>query len=407
MVDKILYVESGTSGGGSAESLFQLLSAMDRTRYCPIVVFTSRTRAADRISSLDVEVLILDDWYLSSSSEKPRSIASWLARALVTHGARLFPRLCLTFDRILTFRARRKIVALLQARSIVLVHTNNNPHRDLWAIEAAARAGVPCVSHLRSFHGLGFSRCRAMLANRYASRFVGYSRSIIEYWADKGVAKEKQRIIHNAIGQLKDSPVDLDVVFGIPAGLPVLGIVGRIIPERGHERLLCAMPMLCKRFPGLKLLVIGDSEATYRQKVTSLAKRLGVSDSITFTGHRRDARGIMAQLTVVVLPYTIEPFGRTLLESWQLGVPVVLSRIGHIADIVTDKEDVLLYDPQIETDLADKIALAISDTALRARLIENGKQTCQARFSIHAQYDLIQRLYRHLLDGAPELLPSP
>lgn len=384
-------------GGGSAESLFQLLSVLDRSRFDPVVVFSSPIPARQRIAGLGIETHLLEHWYFSRQRSRLRSLAAWMASALVVHGARWMPRFCLMLDRFLTSRLRRGMVALIRHLRIDLVHTNNNAHRDLWAIEASALAGVPCVAHLRSFHSLGFSAPRAALANRLATAFVGYSSSIIEHWADAGLSSGRMHLVHNAIGDIQADPVDLEANFGIPVGAPVLGIVGRVIPERGHDFLIRALPRVLARLPALRLLVVGDGDPADKSRLAELARTTGVSEAVVFTGHRKDARGIIAALDALVLPYRIEPFGRTLLESWLLGTPVILSRVGQIGQIVGDGENALLFDLEDSQDLANTLIRLLEDPVLAARLAASGRQTCRARFSIEAQRDALQALYLGLL----------
>jgi len=292
---------------------------------------------------------------------------------------------------------RRKLTALIRRDRVDLVHTNNNAHRDLWVLEAAHEAGVPCVSHLRSFHAFGFSKLRAERDNRCASAFIGYSRSIVEYWLGVGLDPQRMYLVHNAIGLLREVPAELGAMFGIPDGSPVIGIVGRVIPERGHDFLLRALPRLHRRFPSLHLLVVGSGNPSDLRALQTLAGQLGVAARVIFTGYRSDARRIIAALDAIVLPYGIEPFGRTVLEAWQLGTPVVLSRVGHVAEVVSDGEDSLLFGLDGPDELVGRLESLLLDPGLRMRLASRGRETCRARFSIESHRDAIQAIYRKLL----------
>lgn len=399
---RILYVENGMHGGGSAESLFQLLAVLDRSLFEPVVVFTSPIPAQQRIANFGIKTHVLDNWYFSRQVGRVREALAWGASALVVHGARILPWASLALDRALTAPLRARLADLIRRENIDLVHTNNNPHRDLWALEAAAGAGVPCVAHLRSFHSLGFSACRAERANRAVSAYVGYSDSILEHWRAAGLDARRMHLVHNAIGAVEADPVDLTSAYGIPPGAPVLGIVGRVIPERGHDVLIRALPELVKRFPGLRLLVVGGGGKADLDSLAVLVHGLGMSDHVVFTGHRKNAAGIIAALDALVLPYHIEPFGRTLLESWLIGTPVVLSRVGHIERIVTDGSDALLFTPNDPRDLAAILGRLLVDGSLAQYLAAAGRRTCLARFSVAAQRDALQRLYVGFLEQSPE-----
>jgi glycosyltransferase involved in cell wall biosynthesis len=403
MTATILYVENGQTGGGSAESLLQLLRVLDRERFRPLVVFTSPIPAIGKVAGMGVRTIVLKDWYYSRADDVLTAWASRLASAAVIHGAGWLSSASLTLDRLLTARLRNSLEGLIRAEKVDLVHANNNAHRDLWVIEAAKAAGVPCVSHLRSFHALGFSLARARRANAGVVAYIAYSRSVAEFWRERGVDALRLRVIHNAIGEIAEQPANLADACGIPVGAPAIGITGRIIPERGHELLFWAMPALLKTFPELRLLVVGGAAPSNRLRLERLARDLGIAEAVVFLGHRADARRIMASLDASVLPYTIEPFGRTLLESWRLGVPVVVSRVGHIEEIVADGEDALLFDAGDPGDLAAKLARLLGDAALRRRIAEKGRETCRNRFSIEAQRDVLQGIYERLLPGREHL----
>lgn len=398
MVQVVLFIENGAHGGGSAESLSQLLGGLDRTLFAPEVLFTSSIAACDRIAASGVPTHRLRHWYSSRPESVAAATIAKVASALVNYGARAFPHLSLLLERAFTRLLRVQATDLIKARGVALVHVNNNPHRDLWAIEAAAAAGVPCISHLRSFHGFGFSRHRAAVANSSVSAFIAYSRSIAEYWGNVGLNGELMHVVPNAIGQVFATPIDLRAAFGITGTGPLIGLIGRIIPERGHATLIKALPGLIKEFPGLTLLFVGGGADADVRRLKALEKKMSVDERVVHTGHRNDALSILAALDAVVLPYTIEPFGRTVLEAWQLGVPVALSKVGHITDFVKDGCDALLFDPEVSESLAASVARILRDPGLRTHLSANGRRTCIERFSIDAHCRQIEGIYQAVLE---------
>ncbi len=399
MTTIVLFVENGAFGGGSVESLYQLLCELDRKVFAPVVVSTSRIPAMVRIAGLGVPTIRLEHWYISRQDTLLGRTVARIASAAVNYGALVFPRAALILERAFTKTLRDRAIGAIRAWGVDIVHANNNPHRDLWMIEAAGTAGVPCVSHLRSFHGFGFSGHRARLANASVSAYIAYSRSIAGYWEGIGLDHARVRIVPNAIGLISANPASLKTAFGISDSCPAIGLIGRIIPERGHIYLLKALPRLLAEFPDLKLIIVGGGDGEDWRSVKQLVETLGVDASVVLAGHRSDAKEIIAALDAIVLPYTIEPFGRTLLEAWQIGIPAILSRVGHIGDVVSDEEDGMLFNPGDVNDLADKISRVLRDPALRERLVANGKQSCAERFSIASQWKSIEGIYREVLSS--------
>lgn len=394
---RVLYIENGSFGGGSAESLLQLVKGINRGDFQPFVAFTSEIRSIPRFDSARTPVFLLNDWYLSRTTKTLPRYSQRLFSYLIHYGATILPTVSLDLERLVTSAPKSKLVALIKSTGAGLVHTNNNPHRDLWAIEAASLAGVPCVSHLRSFHGFGFTKERAALANKYATAFIAYSKSISEYWIGLGLNPAKVETVPNAIEETFASPADVRSMFDVNWAGPMIGLIGRIIPERGHQLLIEALPNLRREFPNIVLFIVGDGDAASVTSLKRLTNNLGLNRSVVFTGHREDAHSILKALDVLVLPYSIEPFGRTLLEAWQLEVPVVLSQVGHISDIVADGKNGYLFDPNSPSDLTLKLTTILSDPGLREQLAKSGRETCLKRYSVDAHCRNIEKIYRNAL----------
>lgn len=396
----VLYVENGMTGGGSAESLMQLLAVLDRSKFIPVVVFSSSTPYVARVAAIGVETMVLDHWYVSRASGRLRSLATKIASIAIVYGARWLPLASLWLELAITASLRRRLRVVMLDRRVSIVHSNNNPHRDLWVIAAAAECDIPCVSHLRSFHSMGFSSQRSAFVNQRSAAFIAYSRSVAKHWISNGLDASRISVIHNAIGKMSRKPTNLESEFGIPVSSQVVAIVGRIIPERRHDLLIKALPRIRAKIPSLRLLVVGGAGSREERFLRQLVEDANLNDVVILAGHRRDAQEIIAAADVIVLPYSIEPFGRTVLEAWQLGTPVVLSNVGHVSDIVEDRETALLFVSGDAGSLADRVVEVLSDTVLAKRLVRKGLAACQDRFSIEAQRDEIQALYSRILDSA-------
>ena len=152
---RILYIESGMTGGGSAESLYQHLKVLDRSKYLPFVLFVNRNRYYDRITHLGINCVIFFDWlYNKEFQEAHPKIVKWGYR--IQHAfAKWCPPLTLIVEQLLHIFLIRRLVLYILENNISLVHTNNQVHRDFYAIESARRAMVPCIAHIRSFGSEG------------------------------------------------------------------------------------------------------------------------------------------------------------------------------------------------------------------------------------------------------------
>lgn len=392
----ILYIENGRHGGGAAESLYQLIKNLDRKAFSPAVLFANHSRYVERIAQLDVPANVLVSVMLGREG-RARNFAAGLAGKAMQYSSMFSESAAIALEKMFFHYLEKRTFFAIQAYGARLVHTNNNPHRDFYAIRAAANAGSKCVCHIRSFHTMGFTRTKARLANAHVSRFIAYSRSVAEHWIDHGVDPEKTTVVHNAIEPLQVEPLDLHKDFGLPRDDSTIGIIGRVIPERGHELLFQAFAEALRSLPNLRLLVVGGADPGDFKRLDRLAHELGIHDRVVFAGYRKDAQAIMAALQCVVLPYTIEPFGRTVLEAWQLGVPVIVSDVGHIHEIVQHGENGLTFTARDASSLARRMIDLLSDSELAGRLIRNGADTCSRSFSDQTYAHAIMDVYREIL----------
>jgi glycosyltransferase involved in cell wall biosynthesis len=115
---------------------------------------------------------------------------------------------------------------------------------------------------------------------------------------------------------------------------PLLGFVGRLVPEKGVDTLLRALA----RTRG-SLQLIGDGPE--RQRLEALARELGIGDRVRFLGSvpRAQVPGLLRGLDVLVLPSREtagwkEQFGRVLVEAMALGIPCVGSDSGAIPSVI-------------------------------------------------------------------------
>jgi teichuronic acid biosynthesis glycosyltransferase TuaC len=134
-------------------------------------------------------------------------------------------------------------------------------------------------------------------------------------------------------------------------GAPVLLSVGHLIPRKGHDLVIGALPSL----PGHRLIVVG--EGPQRRALEALARRLGVADRVWLAGTRPHAglRDFYAAADVMILASSHEGWANVLLESMACGTPVIASPAWGSREAVAAPEAGLVLD---ETTPAS-IALAV------------------------------------------------
>jgi glycogen(starch) synthase len=154
---------------------------------------------------------------------------------------------------------------------------------------------------------------------------------------------------------------------------PMVLMVGRLEWEKGAHTLLEAMPRLRRRFPGLRLVLVGDG--SQRSELEALARSKRVSRSVTFTGWLSDVdvRAVTAAADVSVVPSVYEPFGLVALEAAALGTALVVAATGGLIEFVDDGVTGLRVPPLDPAALADAVTTVLDDDLLARRLVRNAR----------------------------------
>lgn len=176
--------------------------------------------------------------------------------------------------------------------------------------------------------------------------------------------------------------------------------VGRLVPKKGVEHLLRALPMVRRSVPArLTLIGAGPLEGELR----ALALALGVGACVDFVGAVPNDKlaGYYRRATALVVPSVVtqqgdqEGLGLVIAEALACECPVVASDLAAIADIVRDGVTGVLARAADATDLADKIVRLLADPARAAALGRRGRALVLERFD----WQIIGGRYEDLLSA--------
>jgi glycosyltransferase involved in cell wall biosynthesis len=135
-------------------------------------------------------------------------------------------------------------------------------------------------------------------------------------------------------------------------------------------------------------------EGPRREALAALAAARGVQGRVHLLGYRRNAYDYIANCDVLLMPSLHEGLPYTLLEAMALGVPVIASRVGGLAEVVQDGATGLLVRRDDTGELAAAISRLHRDPALAARLAESGRRLQRARYSQKAMTASYLEVYR-------------
>jgi phosphatidylinositol alpha-1,6-mannosyltransferase len=161
---------------------------------------------------------------------------------------------------------------------------------------------------------------------------------------------------------------------------PVIVCVSRLVPRKGQDTLLRALPRVRQRVPDVAVLFVGAGR--YRQRLEALAVSLGVTSAVVFAGGVPHAElpAHYAAGDVFAMPcrtrrggMDVEGLGIVYLEASACGLPVVAGDSGGAPDAVRDEETGFVVDGRDVAAVAERLALLLGDAALRQRMGAAGR----------------------------------
>ena len=159
----------------------------------------------------------------------------------------------------------------------------------------------------------------------------------------------------------------------------VIGCVGYLLPEKGQEFLIRALPAICAAAPRARLILAGDGPL--RASLESLALELRVRERIIFAGFVERIDGIYAALDAFVFPSLAEPSGTSLLAAMAAGLPVAAVAAGGVPEYVEhDVNGLLISAPEPQLIAAAALQLH-SDPDLRQRLAARARSVITERYA--------------------------
>jgi glycosyltransferase involved in cell wall biosynthesis len=176
--------------------------------------------------------------------------------------------------------------------------------------------------------------------------------------------------------------------LGIGHDVPLLGVVGRLVPIKDQSSLFVSM----ERLPDAHLVVIGDGES--RAALEGKARSGAAAERIHFTGWRHDLADSLRDLDVVALSSINEGTPVALIEALAAGVPVVATDVGGVAAVVDDPRLGVLVPPSDPVAMADGLRRVLSE---RSSIDREMRDRIGLRFGRERLLEEMRALYRELV----------
>jgi glycosyltransferase involved in cell wall biosynthesis len=304
-------------------------------------------------------------------------------------------------------RALFGLVRLIRAWRPAIVHTHTAKAGLLGRLAARA-AGVPTVVH--TFHGhvlrgyfsppkQAFFRGLESFLARTADALVAVSDAVKRDLVELRVAPERKiRVIPLGLelgalaGELPRGALRREA--GIPPEVPLVGIVGRLVPIKNVPGFLEAARRIRDKRQDARFAIVGDGEE--RPALERRCRELGLADAAHFFGWRRDLAQVYGDLDVVVNASRNEGTPVALIEALAAARPVVATAVGGTPDLLGWNERGVLVPPGEPEALASAVVDVLAGSEAARRRAQAGREHVLAQHSSERLFRDMHALYREL-----------
>jgi glycosyltransferase involved in cell wall biosynthesis len=395
------YYDESKGPGGTTRYLLTLLAGLNRDEFQP-VLFGLSDRAWHRdAAALGAKIVLL---------EEPRDPAPANSPGPVREQPR---RIKLPRKAAWALGTAREIAALRQLfnkHSVDLLHSNNAGAEP--APIAARISQVPRVlatwhvdpsydlDNLRSTWNY---RLLEMTSMRALDHSIAVSKATASAWVRRCVfssqrATDTITVVHNGVDVARLKRVDSIQAAKAKHGWDgrlAIGSVGRLEAAKGYEFLLRALPEIFKSNAEVVVRIAGSGELLGQLK--ALAAELGLGDRVEFLGFTANVKDFLESIDIYVQPSLCEALPMAILEASAVGVPVVASNVGGVAECVVDGQTGFTVPPRDAEALGKAIAKLVFDSTLRMHMGMAACELVRENFRNDQMVEATQEVYRKML----------
>jgi glycosyltransferase involved in cell wall biosynthesis len=289
------------------------------------------------------------------------------------------------------------LAVLIRRRSVSLVHSNTSV--VLGGAAGAALARVPHVWHVREIYsrfGHSWPAYRRLLQTATVLPCVSAATAAQFAGAAGG---DRVRVVPDglAVDARRAPRPQARAALGLPAGVPVIAVLGRISDWKGQDVLVRALAQPSLQECGAVGLIAGEAwpgAEDRRDAVLALASELGVGDRLRLAGFRDDVDNVYGAADVIAVPSTApDPLPGAAVEAAAAGCAVVASAHGGLPEIIRDRHTGRLVAPGDPDALARVARELLDDPAERERLGAAAAADVRERYAPARLLAAIQSLY--------------
>ena len=373
---KIAYVIDGLSMGGAERLMVPILKHLNRTDF---------------------------DAYICALQSKDGNPMAEEIRALG------IPVDCLEIKHLRDLNTLPRLIKYLKRMGADLVHTQLEFANILGTISAKClRLPSVCTIHVMPSLDIKtksklHQKLEWFVLKYFCDRVISVSEEAREYHLHiSGAYPDQVATIYNGIDLSGFLSLDWELErvnvreeLGIPMDAKVLTTVAVLRPQKGIQYMIRALPAVMASNPNAYYLIVGDGP--HRSTLIEEVRKAKVNDRVIFAGMRKDVPRLLSASDIFVLPTLTEALPTVLAEAMAAKLPIVASRVGGIPEMINNKQNGCLVEPEDLAGLANACMHLLNDAKERATLGAEGWNIVNQKFNIERQVDKLEELYMNQL----------
>lgn len=387
MRKKILFFSHSSELYGAEKALLQTIEGLNKQEFQPILVLSRKGPLHQKAEKLAVEtILVPSKWWLTEKNRVWKQPFSWL----------------------LNLKCIVRIAHLIKRKDIDLVFSNSAV--NFCGALAARWKGVPHIWSIHEILGAKNAHLRFLFGRRALVSLLSAlsTKIIVNSDATSQPFGEKGKVCTVFIGfkwslQERGLREIYRQKFGYVTTDYVIGIVGKIYPEKGQKNVVESIGLIKKIHPDVKLLVVGEvGDKGYFNKIQRFISVQKLEERVIFIDYHPEIFDVLALLDLLVIASSVESFGRVAVEAMSVKTPVLAVRKGATAEIITPGENGFLVDSSDPEVLAEAI-LSIRDNPEQVQKVtEKGYQFVRGKYTVENQIKKTEEIVRECLGSKAE-----
>ncbi|PIE63362.1 MAG: glycosyl transferase group 1 [Desulfobacter postgatei] len=314
-------------------------------------------------------------------------------------GLKLYP---MAFKRLSAFSDYRRLIRIFNQEKPHIVNTHGNTDSKI-ALPAAKKTHVPCrilSRHISTpVNNCWYNRLLYKKLSHYTFTTADYTRhhlqDVFNLSYQQVVSIPSGIVEPDSLNPKDEDRRDLAAKLNLDPCTRFIGFAGRISQDKGVDTLLRGFHKAAGHIIPHHLVIAGTGDASFLDRMSALARDLNIENRVHFIGFQENLWPFYRSLDCKILPSVFEGIPQVLIEAMYALCPVIGSRTGGIADLITHDETGLLFDVGQSDELCEMILKTIDTPRATMARAQNAAQKIKRYHTIETMGQKIMRIYQY------------